>query len=70
MTPRWPQDGSRNYLAGFCRCPSALFKPILGSSWAILGPPWPFLGGPGGHLEADFGFGRLDLGVQGGLKLR
>ena len=39
---------------------------ILGPSWAILGPPWPFSGGPGGHLEADFGLGRLDLGVQGG----
>ena len=49
---------------------SALFGPILGLSWAILGPPWPLLGGPGGHLEADLGLGRLDLGVQGGQKLR
>ena len=41
-------------------------RPVLGPSWAILGPPWPFSGGPGGHLEADFGFGRLGLAVQGG----
>ena len=68
--PRWAQEGSRNYLAGFCRCSSPLFGPILGPSWAILGPPWPFLGGPGGHLEADFGLGRLASGVQGGEKLR
>ena len=68
--PRWAQEGSRNYLARFIRCASHLFGPILGPSWAILGPPWPFLGGPGGHLEADVGFGRLDLGVQGGQKLR
>ena len=45
-------------------------REFLGPSWAILGPPWPFLGGPGGHLEADVGLGRLDLGVQGGQKLR
>ena len=68
--PRWAQEGSRNYLARFTRCVAALFGPILGPSWAILGPPWPFLGGPGGHLEADLGLGRLDLGVQGGQKLR
>ena len=68
--PRWAQEGSRNYFAGFYRCSAALFGPILGPSWAILGPPWPFLGGPGGHLEADFGLGRLASGVQGGEKLR
>ena len=68
--PRWAQEGSRNYLARFTRNASALFGPILGPSWAILGPPWPFSGGPGGHLEADVGLGRLDLGVQGGQKLR
>ena len=68
--PRWAQEGSRNYLAGFYCCSSPLFGPILGPSWAILGPPWPFSGGPGGHLEADAGLGRLDLGVQGGQKLR
>ena len=45
-------------------------QPFLGPSWAILGPPWPFWRGPGGHLEADVGLGRLDLGVQGGQKLR
>ena len=27
------------------------------------------MGGQGGHLEAKFGLGRLDLGVQGGQKL-
>ena len=41
----------------------------MGPSWAILGPLGPLLGGPGGHLEAKFGLGRLDLGVQGGQKL-
>ena len=40
--------------------------PILG----YLGPSLAFLGGLGGHLEADVGFGRLGLGVQGGQKLR
>ena len=70
MAPRWAQEGSRNYLARFTRNASALFGPILGPSWAILGPSWPFSGGPGGHLEADVGLGRLDLGVQGGQKLR
>ena len=49
---------------------SALFGPILGPYCAILGPPWPFLGGPGGHLTADLGLGRFDLGVQGGQNLR
>ena len=68
--PRWAQEGLRNYLDSFPRCLAALFEPILGPSWAILGPPWPFLGGPGGHIEADLGLGRLDLGVQGGHKLR
>ena len=66
--PRWAQEGSRNYLAGFCRCSSPLLGPILNPSWAILGPPWPFSGGPGGHLEAYFGLGRLASGVQGGQK--
>ena len=70
MAPRWIQEGSRNYLGSSGRCVSPLFGPILGPSWAILGPPWPRLGGPGGHLEADLGLGRLDLGVQGGRKLR
>ena len=45
-------------------------RPVLGPSWARLGLPWGLLGPswgvPGGPLEADFGFGRLDLGVQGG----
>ena len=45
-------------------------RPFLGPSWAILGPRWPFSGGPRGHLEADFGLGRLASGVQGGQKLR
>ena len=68
--PRRAQEGLQNYLGSSGRRVSALFGPILGPSWAILGPPWPFLGGPGGHLEAKFGLGRLDLGVQGGPKLR
>ena len=69
LAPRWSQEGLRNYLGSSGRCPSPLLEPILGPSWAILGPPWPVLGGPGGHLEAKFGLGRLDLGVQGGQKL-
>ena len=68
--PRWAQEGPQNYLVRFTRCVAALFGPILGPTWAVLGPPWPFLGGPGGHLEAKFGLGRLDLGVQGGQELR
>ena len=48
----------------------ALSRPSLGPSWAIFDPLCPFLGGPGGHLEADLGLGRLDLGVPGGPKLR
>ena len=60
-----PQKGFRNYLAGFYRCVAALFGPILGSR----GPSLALLGGPGGHLEAYFRFGKLDLGVQGGQKL-
>jgi len=70
MAPRWAPESSKKYFARIARCVSALFGSILGPSWAILGPPWPFLGGPGGHLEADFGLGRLALGVQGGQKLR
>ena len=70
LAPGWPQEGSRKYLAGFCRCAAPLFGLILGPSWAILGPPWPFFGGPRGHLEADLGLGRPDLGVPGGQKLR
>ena len=69
LAPRWSQEGLQNYLARFTRCAAALFGPILGPSWAILGPLGPLLGGPGGHLEAKFGLGRLDLGVQGGQKL-
>ena len=69
LAPRWAQEGLQNYL-GSSGHVSALFGPILGPSWAILGPPWPFSGGPGGHLEAKLGLGRLDLGVQGGQKLR
>ena len=57
------QEGSRNYLARFTRSVAHLFGPILGLSGAILGPPWPFSGGLGGHLEADLGLERLDLGV-------
>ena len=70
LAPRWSQEGPQNYLNTFCRCLSGLFGPILGPSWAILGPLGPLLGGPGGHVEAKFGLGRLDLGVQGGPKLR
>ena len=70
LVPRWAQEGLRNYLGSSGRCPSPLFGPNLAPSWAVLGPPWPFLGGPGGHLEAKFGLGRLDLGVQGGQELR
>ena len=66
MGPRGLQEN----LGRFTRCVAALFGPILGPSWAILGPPWPLLGGPGGHLEADLGLERLDLGMQGGQKLR
>ena len=43
---------------------------ILDPSWAILGPLGLLLGRPRGHLEAKFGLGRLDLGVQGSPKLR
>ena len=70
LAPRWSQEGLQNYLARFTRCAAALFGPILGPSWAILGPLGPLVGSPGGHLEAKFGLGRLDLGVQGGPKLR
>ena len=70
FAPRWAQEGSRIYLARFCRCAAALSGPILSPFWAIFGPPWPFLGGPGGHLEADVGLGRLALGVQSGQQLR
>ena len=62
MAPIWAQGGSRNYLARFTRCAAALFGPFLG----YLGSSLALLGSPGGHLEADIGFGRLDLGVQGG----
>ena len=68
--PRWAQEGSRNYLGSSGRCPSSLFRHVLGSSWALLGPPWPFSWGPGGFVEADAGLERLDLGAQGGQKLR
>ena len=60
------QEGLQNYLGSSGRCAAALFGPILGPSWANLAPAWPYLGGAGGHLEADLGFGRLGLGVQGG----
>ena len=43
--------------------------PLWAHLGPILGPPWPFSEGPGGHLEADVGLGRLDLGVQGGKRL-
>ena len=61
--PNMDPRGFHNYLGSPGRCPSPLFRPILGPFWAILVPPWPFCGGPGGHLEADLGLGRLDLGV-------
>ena len=49
-------------LGSLCVAPFwAHLGPILGH----LGPSLALLGGPGGHLEADFGFGRLDLGVLG-----
>ena len=38
-------------------------RPFLGPSLAILGLAWPFSGGPKGHLEAESGFGRADLGM-------
>ena len=76
MSPSWPklaprlaQEGSRNYLAGFCRCVSRLFGPILGPSWAVLGPPWPFLGGPRGPLEADLGLRRAAVDMICGKKV-
>ena len=62
---RLPKMGPRGLpelswrLGSLCGAPSWAH---LGPSWALLGPT---LGGEGGHLEADFGFGRLDLGVQG-----
>ena len=62
LAPRWAQGAPGIILQDF----AVVRRPFLGPSWAILGPPWPFSRGPGGHLEADFGFGRLDLGVQGG----
>ena len=55
--PMWAQEDLQNYLESSGRCPSPLFEPILGPSWAILG-------GPGGHLEAKFGLGRLDLRLE------
>ena len=70
LAPRWAQEGSRNYLAGFCRCLAALFGPILGPSWATLGPPWPFLGCPRGPLEAYLGFRRAAVDMICGKKVR
>ena len=70
MAPRGAQESSRDILREKARYLSALFEPILGTSWAILGPPWPFLGGPRGHLEANVGLGRLELGVQGGKRMK
>ena len=70
LSPRWPMSAPRFAQDAFQMSLVGLFGLILGSSWAILGPLWPLLGGPGGHLEAKLGLGRLDLGVQGGPKLR
>ena len=65
MGPRGLQGLSWEMLP-LCVAPFwAHLGPILGS----LGPSLALLGGPGGHLEADFRFGKLDLGVQGGQKL-
>ena len=64
--PEVAQDGPKRNPGIILGARVVVCRPVLGPSWAILGPPWPFSGGPGGHLEADFGFGRLDLGVQGG----
>ena len=63
-------DGPKRAPGIILRDFAVVCRPFLGPSWAILGPPWPLLRGPGGHLEADLGLGRLDLGVQGGQKLR
>ena len=63
MVPRGPPELS---------CP--IYPLCGGPLWAHLGPILgylgPVLGGLGGHLEAKLGLGRLDLGVQGGQKLR
>ena len=67
--PRWAPEGLQDYHGSSGRFPSASFGPSLGPSRPILSPPCPFSGGPGGHLEADVGLGRLDLGVQGGQKV-
>ena len=66
----WPQDGPKRAPRIILTLFAVARRPFLGPSWAILGPLGPLLGDPGGHLEAKFGLGRLDLGVQGGPKLR
>ena len=62
MAPRWPQEGSKKYLAGFCRCLSPLFGPILGPSWAHLGLSWALLGPSRGVQEGTL---RQILGLEG-----
>ena len=66
------QDGPKRapgIILGDYSLSGAPFWAQLGPILAFLGPPWPFSRSSGGHLEADFGFGRLDLGVQGDQKL-
>ena len=51
------------------------FGPLFGAPfWAHLGPILGYLGPSlallAEHLEAAVGLGKLDLGVQGGQKLR
>ena len=61
--PRRAQDGPRRAQDG-----PKKGRRVPGESRKII--PGPLLGGPGGRLEAKIGLGRLDLGVQGGPKLR
>ena len=70
--PRWPSIGPRRPQELSCKIFPLIVVPFwahLGPILGSLGPSLALLEGPGGHLEADFSFGKLDLGVQGGQKL-
>ena len=69
LAPRWPQESSNKYLAGFCRCVAPHFGPILGTYWAILGPPWLILGGLRGPLWAYLGLRRVAMGMLCGKRV-
>ena len=65
MGPRGLQELSWEFLS----LRGAPFWAHLGPILGYLGPSVALLGGPGGHLEAEFGLGRLAWRVRGGQRL-